>query len=125
MYVRMCILCMYIMCVCMCVCMYVCMYYMYGWMYGWMDVCMYVCMYVSWLLFVVQFDLDELKGDKGGSLTRSYNPGFWGWILVEDNYYKINVKVGRLQIDNQLRDYTLDSRIIFASEKIIVPEHSN
>ena len=46
------------------------------------------------------------------------------WCLVSDDYFMINVKLGRLQIDNQLRDYALDNRIILAPERNQDPEMS-
>ena len=47
---------------------------------------------------------------------RSFNSGLWGFLLVTESHLILRAAVGRVQVDNQLEDYTLN-RVIFAAEK--------
>ena len=73
-------------------------------------------------LRTVQFNLSTLRGSRGGTLMRSFNPGFWGSFLVSSHYFTVSAKVGRVQVDNQLKYYALSNRIVFAAEKTWEPE---
>ena len=53
---------------------------------------------------------------------RKFNPGLWGSVSVNDTHIVLNVRVGRAQVDNQLEDYALESRIMFAPDKGLAPE---
>lgn len=53
---------------------------------------------------------------------RSFNPGLWGSLSVTDSHFILSAKVGRVQVDNQLEDYVLDNRIVFAAERTLSSE---
>ena len=53
---------------------------------------------------------------------RTFNPGFWGSVSVMDTHFAVSVKVGRVQVDNQLQEYALDNRIVFAAEQMLSAE---
>jgi len=66
----------------------------------------------------VKFDLDTLSGNKGGSLKRTFNPGVWGAFSATPSHFILSLTLGRVQADNQLRDYELDSRTVFAPDRM-------
>ena len=53
-----------------------------------------------------------------GSISRSFNPGIWVHYLHSAKSSSTNVKLGRVQIDNQLDDVELPTRVVFSSKEM-------
>lgn len=62
--------------------------------------------------------------DKGGvkhrvgSISRSFNPGIWVWYSHCVKTSSVSVKLGLVQIDNQLDDVELPTRVVFSSKEM-------
>ena len=55
-----------------------------------------------------------IVSQKGGELCCSFNPGVWIWYSQCDSHQMLNVKLGKVQIDNQLTSTELPTRVIFS-----------
>lgn len=59
-----------------------------------------------------------IQSTKGGQISRSFNPGIWVWLSKCDNKWALDVKLGRVQIDNQLNNYEMPTRVVFSSKEL-------
>ena len=55
-----------------------------------------------------------IVSQKGGDICRKFNPGVWVWYSQRDHHQSLNVKLGRVQIDNQLNNTELSTRVVFS-----------
>ncbi|XP_011403538.2 PREDICTED: vacuolar protein sorting-associated protein 13A-like [Amphimedon queenslandica] len=53
-----------------------------------------------------------------GSISRSFNPGIWVWYSHCVKTSSVSVKLGLVQIDNQLDDVELPTRVVFSSKEM-------
>ena len=59
-----------------------------------------------------------ILSEKGGSISRTFNPGIWVWFSQCDNKKTCSIKLGRVQIDNQLQSIELPTRVVFAAKEV-------
>lgn len=55
-----------------------------------------------------------IDSGKGGEICRTFNPGVWVWHSQCDNRQYFNLKLGRFQIDNQMADNELYTKVVFS-----------
>ena len=57
-----------------------------------------------------------IQSSKGGEISRGFNPGIWVWYSQCNNRSSLSVKLGRVQMDNQLKTISLPTRVVFAEK---------
>ena len=57
-----------------------------------------------------------IRSSKGGRVSRSFNPGIWVWYSQCDQRSSYSIKLGHVQIDNQLEMIELQSRVVFSGK---------
>ena len=58
-----------------------------------------------------------IVSQKSGELCCSFNPGVWVWYSQCDSHQLFNMKLGKVQIDNQLTDTELSTRVVFSESR--------
>jgi vacuolar protein sorting-associated protein 13A/C len=68
-----------------------------------------------------KYDLNKMvissKGSTGddGYVSRSFNPGIWVWSSIYSQRLSIDVRLGHVQIDNQLDNVELPTHVVFST----------
>lgn len=57
-----------------------------------------------------------INGGMKGNISRWFNPGIWVWYSHCLKRSSINVKLGRVQIDNQLDEIEFPKRLVFSAK---------
>ena len=55
-----------------------------------------------------------IASSKGGEICRKFNPGIWIWYSLRHNHQSLNLRLGKVQIDNQLMSTELPTRVVFS-----------
>lgn len=63
-----------------------------------------------------------IRSSKGGRVSRSFNPGIWVWYSQCEQRSSYSVKLGHMQIDNQLELIELQSRVVFSAKDQTHPD---
>ena len=75
-----------------------------------------IYLFISLFCIVFQYDLENMiiGSHKGGEICRKFNPGIWIWYSQRNNHQSLNLKLGKVQIDNQLESIELSTRVVFS-----------